>query len=101
MEKLELYQPIDNHQQETDLSSVVELTPPAGADSVLIQVTVAPVRFLFDGGAPSASLGFRYTADQFVFLLLGPGMTIKAIKESGSPILEIQWFNVITLLRGK
>ncbi len=80
------------HQSNSTLSAAVALTPPAGATRLLIQAFGANVRYTLDGTAPTATVGFRLTADADpVLLLIGAGMTVTIIQEATGASIQYQW----------
>jgi hypothetical protein len=90
---LSAFAPVGTHTSNSSLGSVVALTPPPGADQLLIQALTQNVRFTLDGTAPTSSLGFMLKAgDSPVLIPIGAtGQVIKVIEETAGGIIQYQW----------
>lgn len=91
---LRAFNPIGAHTQNSSLSTVQTLTPPASANKLLVQAFVQNVRYTLDGTDPTASLGFQLKADDPPIVIpIGIGTTVKAIEEAATATLDFQWGN--------
>lgn len=77
--------------QISDVSAVVLLTAPAGANVAIIQTEGAPVRWRDDGGLPTASLGMRLPVGSELRLdsLLD---SVRIIQEASGAKLNISFY---------
>ena len=83
---------IGAHTANNNLAGAVALTPPAGANAVLLQAITQNVRYTLDNSAPTATVGFQLrSSDPPLIIDIGPGMTIQAIQETATAVLQIQW----------
>lgn len=81
-------------QRITSLASATALTVPDGAKVALISCTGANVRFWTNGDTPTASQGHQLIASGTYTLSTKDGLaTALFIAESGSPVLEISYYN--------
>jgi hypothetical protein len=85
----ENYAPIGAHVSNDDLSSVVTLTRPDGASTLIAQAMVANIAFTLDGSTPSATNGFQLTAGDSPMAIVGD--SIKMIQVSAGAVLQRQW----------
>ncbi len=77
------------------ISASTDLTPPAGADAVMIQCLSQNVRYTIDGSTvPTASTGFLMVANTVYTLDVTPGVAIKVIEASASATVIYQWLIV-------
>lgn len=85
---------VDAHSSGTDISSAVTLTPPAGANRILIQALTQNVRYTLDGTDPTSTLGFQLKAgDGPIVLSMGQAIVLKVIQEAATASLQYQWLN--------
>lgn len=86
------FSPVGAHGSYGSLAAAVTLTPPATANTLLIQATGQNVRYTVDGTTPTASAGFRLRSDDSpVIIDIGVGMTVKVIEESATATVQYQW----------
>lgn len=84
--------PVGAHVANGSLSSSVTLTPPATANTLLLQATGQNVRYTLDGTTPTATTGFRLRSDDLpVIIDIGVGMTVKVIEETATATIQYQW----------
>lgn len=91
---LQTINPVRDHAQIADLSSVVPLDAPVEARLLIVQATEQNIRFTIHVlSAPSATSGFRLTAgnDPLIVPVEGSDFQFKAIEETGGAVLEMQW----------
>lgn len=82
------YQQITN----TMLTTVMSLTPPAGATMALIQNNgVQPVRYRDDGVDPTASTGHRITTDDILSYSGNLG-ALRLVRETDGVVLDILYY---------
>ena len=76
------------------LASATALTVPTGATIAVIEVEAANVRWRDDGTSPTASVGMILSPNN-VLTISGAAelAAIKFILQSGSPILDISYYN--------
>lgn len=79
------------HSSGATISSATTLTPPAGANRILIQALTQNVRFTLDGTTPTASLGFQLKAGDPPVLISVRDATLKVIEETATASLQYQW----------
>lgn len=80
------------YQQIGTLTEAVSLTPAVGASNAVVAVSGAPVRWLADGTAPTASFGMPVAAGETIVVggsLLG---SIQFIQQSGTAELDVSYF---------
>lgn len=65
--------------------SAVTITPPDGADFLILQVHQHDAMITFDGTAPTSSIGFKLTKDTPFKIDIGQDTTIKIIALQNSP----------------
>lgn len=86
------FNPIGSHYDGTTISSATTLTPPEGAEKLLIQALSQNVRFTLDGTAPTSSKGFQLVAgDPPTLIVLGDNTTLKVIEEAATADVQYQW----------
>lgn len=84
--------PVGSHTDGADISSAVELTPPAGATKLLVQALTQNVRYTLDGTTPTASKGFQMKAgDPPIVIPIDDDTTITVIEEAATADLQYQW----------
>ena len=79
------------HQQITDLSSAVGLTPASGAQRALLCAQTQAVRFRDDGTSPTATVGIHLAAGE-PYLYEGDLSAIEFIEEAASAKLDISYY---------
>lgn len=85
--------PVGAHVANGAISSATTLDVPAGANRLLLQALAQNVRYTLDGTTPTASTGFRLTADTDPLLIVWtPGMSVKVIQETATASIQAQWF---------
>lgn len=80
------------HGVDTTISTATTLTPPSGADALLLQAFTQAVRWTVDGTTPTASTGFQLPAGSSVLIEVGDGQTVKVIEETATASIQYQWF---------
>lgn len=90
------YEPIGAWEEETDLSSVVTLTPPQGdIDAIHICVEDQSVRLTYNGTTtPTATLGALYAAGANILLDVRPDKSVKLIEATASAKIGYQWLRL-------
>lgn len=85
--------PVGNHIAGTNISSAYTYTKPAGVNKLIIQVTGANARIVFDGATtPTTSVGFRLVADT-LYEFFVPGASVAVIQESATAAPQLQWMS--------
>lgn len=88
--------PIGAHIANSSLSSAAPVTMPANATHLLVQALTANIRYTMDGTTPTASVGFRITADQDPILIPAAKETrLNFIQEAANASLQAQPVNKI------
>lgn len=83
--------PVGAHIADTTISTPTAIPFPAGATGILIQALGQNVRYTLDGSTPSASNGFRLTADNDpIMIAYAYGMAIWVIEESAGGQVQAQ-----------
>lgn len=77
--------------QITDVSTVVSLPVPAGANFALVQVEGAPIRWRDDGSNPTATTGMRLTTTGELKLDTTLA-TVRVIQEAAGAKLNISFY---------
>lgn len=86
------FNPIGAHSDGLAINTVVELTPPVGANKIMFQALTQNIRFTLDGTDPTATLGFQLQAgDPPVILTIESRAAIKVIEEAATADLQYQW----------
>jgi hypothetical protein len=92
LEMLVEYAPVGAHTSTADLDAVVTLTKPGGANQLIVQALSQNARYTLDGVDPTATHGFRLTADAAPVIIAVPGAAVKLVKEGATkPELQYQW----------
>lgn len=85
------FDPIGSHNDGTDISSAVTLSPEDGATKLLIQAAVQNVRITLDGTTPEAAKGFQLKAGDPPVMVWIAGATVKVIEEAATADIQYQW----------
>jgi hypothetical protein len=88
------FYPVGAHTKDTAVNTVKTLTPPSGANCLLLQTTTKDVRYTLDGSVPDATTGFLLSAGEPILLMVNPGETVKVpkvIEVAASAVLQYQW----------
>lgn len=89
------FTPVGAHTVNSSLSSAVTLTPPAGANALLIQALTQNVRFTLDGTTPTASTGFQIIAGNPAMIIdLSATTVFKIIQETATATIQYQFGTV-------
>jgi hypothetical protein len=83
--------PVGAHGTNASLGAAVTLTPPAGADRLVIQAQAQTVRYTLDGTTPTASVGFQLFAGDTATIQVGAGLTVRIIEETSGAAVGYQW----------
>jgi hypothetical protein len=73
------FTPVGAHQTNNDLSVVVALTAPPGANYLVIQAIGGAIRYRFDAADPDADTGLRLSDDATLALAVTPGKPVMRI----------------------
>lgn len=85
---------VDPHNSGLNIAAAVTLTPPAGANRILIQALTQNVRYTLDGTVPTSTLGFQLKAgNDPVVLFVGFNVILKVIQEAATASLQYQWLD--------
>jgi hypothetical protein len=88
--------PIGAHVSDTSISSATTLTAESGANRLMIQALDQNVRYTLDNSTPTASHGFRLTADDAPMLIaITNGVSVKVIEETSGAEIQAQWFREV------
>lgn len=68
-----------------DTSTPVTITPPDGADFIIIEVHGHGAHITFDGTAPTTSIGFKLAKDTPFKIDVGQDTTLQIIATTGTP----------------
>jgi hypothetical protein len=86
------FNPVGAHTTNTSLSAHVHLTPPTGANKLLIQALTKDVRYTLDGTTPTSSVGFYLKAGEPPTLIdIGEDTDIAIIENEASASVNYQW----------
>lgn len=89
---LRSFNPVGAHATDATISAATDITPPPGANKVLIQAFGADVRYTLDGTTPTAAVGFQLkAADPPILIPFGPGTVVKVIEETASATVDFQF----------
>ncbi|MBI1296672.1 hypothetical protein GC175_17085 [bacterium] len=86
------FTPVGTHQTDDTVSAATTLTPPNGANSVLLQALNQNVRYTLNGTTPTATTGFRLTAGRDpVIVPMTEQTMLRVIEEVAGAVLQYQW----------
>jgi len=88
-----MFNPVGVHSDGTDVSSAVELSPPALATKIMMQSLTQNIRFTLSAGTtPTTTRGFQLLAgDPAVIIPLGPSTVVKVVEEAATADFQYQW----------
>lgn len=84
--------PLGAHSDGLTITSAVTLTPPIGANKVMLQALSQNVRYTLDGTAPTASKGFQLKAgDAPIVIPINRHVEVRVIQEAATADLQYQF----------
>ena len=88
-----LFKPVGSHAAKSTIATAFTLTPPAGADKLMIQNDgTVDVRYTIDGTEPTAATGFVLVAnDPPIIIPIDQGPSIALIQEAEKANIQYVW----------
>ena len=92
LQKALWFNPIGAHVSTTLLATAVTLTPPNGADKIMMQCAAQDVRYRLDGTNPTTATGFTLAKDLVpVIIPIDDDTDIRVIEEASTAVFAYQW----------
>lgn len=91
MRGAQVFAPTGAHTVNSSLAAAVTLTPPKGAEFLMMQALAQNIRFTLDGTTPTATVGFQLFAGDTVTIPMSENQVVKVIQEAATATLQYQW----------